>query len=201
MSSKASFLQVQTETAWGRTLAAFADWIALQAGLSALDVGGGPGLLAALLEQRGCRAYGVDVEAYPAVERLHLRLVQGNALRLPFAPAAFDLVCASNLLFLLPDPLAALAEMRRVLRPDATLALLNPSERMSVATAEALADARALTGLNRQSLLNWAARAERHYRWDEAGLHALLSPAGFQMTKTELKIGGGLARFALARAA
>lgn len=200
MTSEPSFAQIQTETAWGRTLASFADWIAPQPGWMALDVGGGPGLLAVLLAQRGCRACGVDIEAYPAAERLHPHHVRGEVLRLPFSGGTFDLVCASNLLFFLPDPTAALVEMRRVLKIGAALALLNPSERMSVASAEALANARGLSGLNRDTLLGWAARAERHHRWDETGLRRMLHTAGFELNATELKIGTGLARFALAHA-
>jgi ubiquinone/menaquinone biosynthesis C-methylase UbiE len=42
------------------------------------------------------------------------RLVQGSALSLPFPEDAFDTVFCSNLLHHLPDPKAAVAEMKRV---------------------------------------------------------------------------------------
>ncbi len=41
-----------------------------------------------------------------------------SAERLPFAPAAFDCVVCTYTLCSIPDPVSALAEMRRVLRPD-----------------------------------------------------------------------------------
>jgi ubiquinone/menaquinone biosynthesis C-methylase UbiE len=160
-----------------------------------LDVGCGPGLLPALLVERGCRAIGVDLDFAPRPSRLHPALVQADALRLPFAPAAFDLITASNMLFLLPDPQAALAEMARLLLSGGLLALLNPSERMSVAAATTLADKRELTGLDRQSLLDWAARAEAHPRWGEAEIRRLLETAGFEIIESVLKVGPGLARW------
>jgi len=40
-----------------------------------------------------------------------------DALALPFGDGEFDAVVAANVLHLLPDPAAALSEMRRVLRP------------------------------------------------------------------------------------
>jgi len=190
-----SFFEIQTQTAWGRTLAGFAAWCAPQPGWRALDVGCGPGLLPVLLAQRGCRAYGVDLDFASLAASLHPALAQAAAERLPFPAAAFDLLTASNLLFLLPNPAAALAEMARLLHPDGQAALLNPSEHMSLAAAAALADERRLTGLERASLLNWAARAEAHARWDEPALQALCQRAGLRLVESALKIGPGLARW------
>lgn len=193
-----SFLEIQTRTAWGRTLEGFAAWCNPQPGWLCLDVGCGPGLLPALLARHGCRAFGADLDFTSLVGRLHPLLVQASAACLPFPGAAFDLLTASNLLFLLPNPPAALDEMARLLRPGGRLCLLNPSENMSVAAAHALAAARDLQGLDRQSLLDWAARAEAHQRWGEAGLVALIRRSGLQLERTELRIGPGLARLASA---
>jgi len=44
-----------------------------------------------------------------------------DAARLGFRPASFDAVVKAFVLFLLPDPASALAEVRRVLRPDGLL--------------------------------------------------------------------------------
>lgn len=191
------FLQVQTQTAWGKTLQDFAEWCHPQSGWRALDVGCGPGLLPALLGLRGVQAIGVDL--YPQAftpNRLHPQLLAADVHALPFADTQFHLITAVNLLFLLPEPLAPLRELTRLLLPGGTLALLNPSERMSLTAATALAEARGLHGLARDTLLNWAARAESHFRWSEPDLRALFHAAGLRFERTDLRIGSGLARLA-----
>ncbi len=196
------FLELQTATGWGRTLERFAAWCAPRPGDLALDVGCGPGLLPALLMRQGCRTFGIDVDIKMFSQaRLHPALTQADALRLPFPAGAFHLVTASNLLFLLPDPLAALQEMRRVLADGGQICLLNPSEHLNQAAAARLAETHGLNGLARQSLLGWAERAETHARWSESDLRLLLSAAGLQLETTVTRMGPGLARLACARAA
>ncbi len=51
-------------------------------------------------------------------------LVLGDAQKLPFASDSFDTVVATFLFCSVPDPVTALAEARRVLRPGGTLVLL-----------------------------------------------------------------------------
>jgi demethylmenaquinone methyltransferase/2-methoxy-6-polyprenyl-1,4-benzoquinol methylase len=53
-----------------------------------------------------------------------VELVRGEAEALPFADASFDGLTVSYLLRYVSDPAATLAELARVLRPDATLASL-----------------------------------------------------------------------------
>jgi SAM-dependent methyltransferase len=118
---------------------------------------------------------------------------------MPFPAGLFHLVTATNLLFFLPDPEAALREMRRLVRPDGWVALLNPSERMSLSLATGFADQRGLLDLDRTSLLDWATRAEAHCRWDEAALAALFTEAGLSLQESALKFGPGLARLARGR--
>lgn len=190
--------QIQTGTGWGRTLEQFAAWCAPRAGWRALDVGCGPGLLPALLEQRGCSAVGVDLDLGSPGERLFPQLAQADAFSLPFSAGWFDLVTASNLLFFLAEPQKALLEFHRLLRPGGQICLLNPSEQMSVAAASALAEQHHLDGIARRSLLVWAARSEAHARWDEAALRSLLFTAGLALVESCLRVGPGLARFARA---
>lgn len=193
------FYAIQTATGWRQMLVDFTAWLEPQPGWLALDLGSGPGLMPALLAARGCRALGVDVQLRAVrPPRLHPDLLVGDALRLPFAAARFDLLTASNLLFMLPEPLAALVEMRRVLRPGGRLGLLNPSEQMSVAAALELVERRNLEGLARQSLLVWAQRAERHRRWSAADLSDLCAAAGLRLLHSATRIGAGLARWAAA---
>jgi len=52
--------------------------------------------------------------------------VNGDALSLPFADASFDRVVAAEVLEHVPDDVAAMAELARVLRPGGTLAVTVP---------------------------------------------------------------------------
>ncbi|HUZ09921.1 MAG TPA: class I SAM-dependent methyltransferase [Acidimicrobiales bacterium] len=52
--------------------------------------------------------------------------VQGDALHLPFADGAFDRVIASEVLEHIPDDVAAMGELARVLRPGGSMAVTVP---------------------------------------------------------------------------
>lgn len=64
--------------------------------------------------------------AQPRFAALGVRaaLVQADAERLPFADAAFDTIVVTFTLCTIPDPLAALRALRRVLRSDGRLLFL-----------------------------------------------------------------------------
>jgi ubiquinone/menaquinone biosynthesis C-methylase UbiE len=192
----ADFYRIQTATGWKRTLNAFASWCGPKPGWRTLDVGCGPGYLPALMASLGCTAFGVDLNlnaVHPY--RLHSMLALGDAHHLPFPPRSFHLITASNFLFLLQDPLEVLIEFNRLLDPIGQIGLLNPSEFLNVKSAGALADKHNLSGLDRQSLIGWAEKAESNWRWTEDDLEKLLSKAGLIYVESCLKVGGGLARF------
>jgi SAM-dependent methyltransferase len=203
MSEFDDFLEIQTKTAWGRTLADFAEWCGPAAGLLALDLGCGPGLLSAILADRyHLHSIGLDTDFdLLRSAAMGLPVTQASACALPFAPATFDLVTATNVIFLLEDPLLALRECHRLLKADATLALLNPSEHLTVEAAQSLTDLRGLQGKNRESLLGWARRAEKHGGWSEEKARFLLKKAGFTVIENTLRIGPGFARLTRARKA
>ena len=191
------FLELQTQTGWGRTLASFAEWCAPHPGWRTLDVGCGPGLLPALFARSHCQSIGIDLDLKMLnPSPLHPLVAVADIYSLPFSSQSFDLVSASNLLFLLPEPLTALREMKRLLRQKGQVVLLNPSEYINIQDAKAFADQRGLQGLARDTLLNWAARAESNHRWTETELLELLASAGLRLVETELKVGPGFARFA-----
>ncbi len=195
MSDFPDFLDIQSKTPWGRTLAEFGVWCQPRAGSWLLDAGTGPGLFPARMAQSGCRAVGVDTDFSLLASGFFPIMARAAIERLPFPSATFDLVTATNVIFLLGDPLAALRECRRVLRADGQVCLLNPSEHLNVASATALADARGLEGRNRESLLGWARRAEKHGGWTEEYAAKLLARAGLRVTETVLRVGPGFARF------
>jgi ubiquinone/menaquinone biosynthesis C-methylase UbiE len=191
------FYSIQTQTGWRHALESFADWCNPPSGSLVLDVGCGPGLFLQLLRQRGCLAWGVDLdEELLQQNRPGRPWVAADAQFLPFPAQTFHMVTASNMLFLLTDPVAALFEMARLSLPGGQVCLLNPSERMSLESAESLVQQRKLQGIARSSLLDWAQRAECHQRWSEAELKELYANAGLLLVQTALKIGPGLARYA-----
>ncbi|HTB76623.1 MAG TPA: class I SAM-dependent methyltransferase [Polyangiaceae bacterium] len=104
----------------------------------ALDVGCGAGHWGCALFphlHRDARLVGVDREvafldlARKAAEPGRTSFVKGEADALPFPDASFDLVTCQLVLIHVREPRRALAEMRRVLRPDGVLLAAEPDNR------------------------------------------------------------------------
>jgi SAM-dependent methyltransferase len=99
-------------------------------GSAVLDAGCGTGSLSALLAARGCRVTGVDLSAnmVAAARRklagLAAEVLQGDAAAPPVAGRRFDVVLVRHLLWTLPDPVAALRNWVRLLRPGGHLVLV-----------------------------------------------------------------------------
>jgi len=96
-----------------------------------LDVGCGDGALASDLARRGAIVTGLDADPAMIVaarrrtasEATQLRLIDGQAERLPFDNATFDCVLAVTVLCFVRDAERAIAEMVRVLRPGGRLVI------------------------------------------------------------------------------
>jgi trans-aconitate methyltransferase len=106
----------------------FLDWLSPPAEATVLDVGCGPGALTSVLVERygGERVHAADPSA-PFREALSKRLPEvdvrdATAADLPWADGEFDLALASLVVHFMPDPVAGLAEMRRVTRPGGIVA-------------------------------------------------------------------------------
>ena len=105
-------------------------WIAAQiarsfsGSVAVLDVGCGGGFLSNHLGCAGHRVVGLDGsrDALAIASRFdhtgRVRYQQGDALRLPFDEASFDVVCAMDFLEHVENPDQVIAEAARVLKPS-----------------------------------------------------------------------------------
>jgi ubiquinone/menaquinone biosynthesis C-methylase UbiE len=73
--------------------------------------------------------------------------VRGDAADLPFRDGSFDAVCCFAALYLIEEPLQAVAEIARVLAPGGRVALLSSVNRGLVPVAVSDAVVRGLTGV------------------------------------------------------
>ncbi|HWE38639.1 MAG TPA: class I SAM-dependent methyltransferase [Isosphaeraceae bacterium] len=108
---------------------------AIPAGSRVLEVGCGTGGFLVAARRAGLEVVGADVATrWLVVARRRLAdrglsapIVGANAERLPWADASFDVVVADSVLEHLADPLAALREWRRVVRPGGRLLVWSPN--------------------------------------------------------------------------
>ena len=110
---------------------ALIDFAALR-GKHVLEIGCGLGAASAEFARQHARVTALDVTWSGvnavarrfALERLRGAAVQGDAMHLPFPNSSFDFVWSWGVLLHAPDLGAALAEIRRVLKPDGELRLM-----------------------------------------------------------------------------
>jgi SAM-dependent methyltransferase len=107
----------------------FVPWLAVPTNADWLDVGCGSGALTRTILERAKPAWvhGVDPsEAFVEYARKNTSdhrasFEVGTAQQLPVADAEFDVAVAGLVLNFVPDPAAALAEMKRALRPGGAI--------------------------------------------------------------------------------
>jgi SAM-dependent methyltransferase len=89
-----------------------------------VDVGCGPGTSAAqLARETGCSAIGVDLAVPDDPPHGRVRFLRGDAESLPLADASVDGALCECALCTFPDKPTAVAEIARVLRPGAAVAI------------------------------------------------------------------------------
>ena len=177
-----------------------------------LDIGCGPGgstfALASALPPE-TEIWGVDyAEAMVQRACLHqnrkysqydqLRFQVGDATQLQFDDQFFDLIVGHSFLYLVPDPLAVLQELRRVLRPMGTAVLMEPvqggrlwsaaKERFGVPEHTRKVTAQTLRFWT--SMLTWRWFSTIEGRWDQDDLVTLFRRAQFSHVDTHPTLGG-----------
>jgi ubiquinone/menaquinone biosynthesis C-methylase UbiE len=201
------FTQVQASEGWDRILASFARFLALDRSACGLDVGCGPGSLVRRLAHAAAFAQGCDADHYMIEQARCLAQKEGLTNveyrvgvlpKLPYAADTFDVVTATNVIFLQRDPLTALRGLAHVCKPNGMVAMLNPSPQMNVVAATALADQQGLIDFSRTSFINWANVAEQNHRFSAERITQMFETIGLSDIAIESKI-SGLALFAKAR--
>ena len=94
-----------------------------------LDVGTGTAFLANMISELGYRSVGIDFadgmmeigRQNSASRGTNVEFVKGDGEALPFADNSFDAVVNSRVLWLLLDPVKAMKEWKRVLKPGGVL--------------------------------------------------------------------------------
>ncbi len=122
--------QSEAERLWSGILK---NTIRMDKNLNILDVGTGTGFLALLLAEMGHNVTGIDISRRMLEKsrqnadtmNLSIDFMHGDAERLPFEDETFDIVVNRNLLWTMPDPMAAACEWSRVMRSGGKLVLID----------------------------------------------------------------------------
>jgi arsenite methyltransferase len=103
--------------------------LALQPGERVVDIGAGPGFLAAEMAAEGARVFAVEPSAsmreLARARDVDFAVEDGSAEALPLPDGSVDAAVATQVLEYVPDVPGALAEIRRVLRPGGRVLLLD----------------------------------------------------------------------------
>ncbi len=191
-----TLLSCGLDARWRRAAVDFAE---VRAGERALDVCTGTALLARALARAGAIASGTDFchEMLVRACREAPPLATADAMCLPFRDQAFDVVTVAFGIRNVEDPLVALREMRRVLRPGGRVVVLEFSKpRGSVAASLYLFYfRRILPRLGRMlapasgDAYGYLPESVMQFPEREAFL-ALLQQAGFARPRMRLLLGG-----------
>jgi ubiquinone/menaquinone biosynthesis C-methylase UbiE len=138
---------------------ALADRIAskLPAGSEILEVAPGPGFLSIELAKRGFHVRAVDISKSfvsiarrnAAAEGVKVQFEYGNASALPLSDASVDFVVCRAAFKNFAEPVKALAEMRRVLRPGGTALIIDMRRDVPLEELRAYVKAQDIGFLNR----------------------------------------------------
>jgi SAM-dependent methyltransferase len=112
------------------------EWLRIPAGGTSLDIGCGPGNITAMLARAAGLdglALGIDISepmlarAVEAEAGRQVGFLRADAQQLPFRDGVFDAATSLAVFQLIPDPVAAISEIVRVLKPGGRVAIMVPT--------------------------------------------------------------------------
>jgi len=170
----------------GPGISAFTLAAALPAGSSVIGVDLSPQMIARA-KQHAARSPGLPVEFCVA-----------DASELPFADASFDRVTGHSFLYLLPDPVAVLREVRRVLTPEGVATFMEPAREGSLLKAamrasdpvEAMLADPGPTLRFATSMALWRVVSATQTRMTAGRIAELFTAAGFRESQCYPTLGG-----------
>ena len=127
------------------------------AGGAVLEVAPGPGFLSIELAKRGLQVRGIDIsktfvqiaQRNADADGVQARFELGNAAALPVEDASVDFVVCRAAFKNFSEPVKALSEMRRVLRPGGTALLIDMRRDVNVGELKRYVDGLGVNLLNR----------------------------------------------------
>ncbi len=178
---------------------AFVKFVALQPEWTVLDLGCGPGGLARIVAASVAHVVGVDTDpdvletarqAALADGRSNLTFDRGKLVALPYPQGHFDAVLAANLLYQFSNPLSGIREMARVTRAGGTVAMINPSIKLTLDLAKAQLDKYMWTDFERGQLISWASYVNAGKVFTDQHATTLLAQAGLVDVQTATTMEG-----------
>ncbi len=99
-----------------------------------LEIGGGTGLQARILSEKGYNITSIDVEHSNYAEQRLFSVLNYDGINIPFPDGSFDIIISSSTLEHIPNLIPFLEETARVLAPAGTCVHVLPSATWSVST-------------------------------------------------------------------
>ena len=179
---------------------------AVPAGGSVLEVAPGPGFLSIELAKRGLQVRGIDIsktfvqiaQHNAAADGVQAQFELGNAAALPVEDGSVDFVVCRAAFKNFSEPVKALSEMRRVLRPGGTALLIDMRRDVKVEELRRYVDGMGVNLLNRWFMMAVfrGMLIKRAYRLEEIRRMAIeagwvepridSSPVGFEAWLTKI---------------
>jgi ubiquinone/menaquinone biosynthesis C-methylase UbiE len=111
--------------------------MALKPSMNVLDIGCGSGYMTYQMAYHGATAYGTDIikmddKYIPGNLRGKVTFIQTDGETMPFEENFFDVILLSEVITQVPELKKFMAELKRIIKPDGRLVIVQPLERRGI---------------------------------------------------------------------